>query len=685
MLSNSWKVEGGRWKLIAFLLLLTSTLHLQSALGQNLMNRLPGGTRGMGGGMRGAGGSDSIQFEKRNFADEQAAVRFRFLDSARYRSIDSSISDYFTKVPMDPEYINLGNNGSAARSLLFKPFMKAGWDAGFHAYDLFAFTLEDTKFMTTNKPYTRLTYLLGSRAEQQIGIMHTQNLSADWNAGFEYRLISAPGFYNSQNTNHKNIRINSNYTSKNRRYNAFIVFISNGLQASENGGIKSDTFLLNKNPAYNDLFNIPTNLHVIPTDFGNFFNVTLQTGNKYTTSHFLLRQQYDFGKKDSVVTDSTVSRFFLPRFRFEHSLTFSAQKYHFRDIQAYPDSVFLNDKYGIKIVDDDTIRYTTRFRELVNDFSIIQFPDATNPLQFLKLGASLYNHKALLDTVNDVFTNIKLHGEYRNRTKNRKWDMLLYGEFYAVGRNSGDYDVQARLKTELGRKWGSLEISGRNVNRTPSYLFNRPTAFPIDYDENLNDENFIQLQGIISAPRQLLQLSGEYYIVSNYVYLSDFKTVSQSGSLFSMLRLGLSKEFRLRRNWKWYLDLYVQTLTGNPPLNVPLVYTRNRFAYEGSVFRNLTLSTGFDLRYHTPYKSPNYSPLLGQFFFQNTEQITIRPDIAAYINFRIRNFTGFTRLENLNSLTFINGFGFKNNNIETPLYPYPGLLFRFGFIWDLVN
>jgi hypothetical protein len=77
--------------------------------------------------------------------------------------------------------------------------------------------------------------------------------------------------------------------------------------------------------------------------------------------------------------------------------------------------------------------------------------------------------------------------------------------------------------------------------------------------------------------------------------------------------------------------------------------------------------------------------LLGQFFFQNTEQITIRPDIAAYINFRIRNFTGFTRLENLNSLTFINGFGFKNNNIETPLYPYPGLLFRFGFIWDLVN
>jgi hypothetical protein len=115
------------------------------------------------------------------------------------------------------------------------------------------------------------------------------------------------------------------------------------------------------------------------------------------------------------------------------------------------------------------------------------------------------------------------------------------------------------------------------------------------------------------------------------------------------------------------------------------VYIRNRFAYEGSVFRNLVLSTGFDIRYHTPYKSVNYSPLLGQFFFQDQESIVIRPDIAAYVNFRIRNFTGFTRLENLNTLTFKNGFGFKNNNVETPLYAYPGLLFRMGVVWDLVN
>ncbi len=663
-----------------FFIILFFVLGIQSVLAQNpLMGRIP---RGGGGGMR--SGGDSIQFEKRNFADDSATVRFRYLDTARFRSLDSSIADYFEKVPLDAEHITLGNNGTATRSLLFMPNFKAGFDAGFHAFDPYAFQFNDTRFMTTNKPFTRLTYLLGSRAEQHIGIMHTQNITPDWNAGFEYRLINAPGFYNSQNTNHKSFRINSNYTSKDRRYNAFIVYISNSLQSSENGGIESDTFLLNKNTAYNDLYNIPTNLARVPTVSRNFFNVALTTGNKYTGAGFLLRQQYDFGKKDSTVMDSTVLRFFLPRFRIEHTLRYSGIKYRFYDVQGIEDTAFYQVNYGIKTI-PDTVQYLDKYKELYNDFSIIQFPDASNPLQFLKVGASLSNYAAIIGDTRDNFFDVKLHGEYRNRTKNRRWDMLLYGEFFVAGRNAGNYDFQASLKSFLGRKWGYLEIGGRNVNRSPSYLYRYQTSFPIAFDAGLNDENTLHLFGNVNNPLLKLKLSADLMLISNYVYLTEFYKVNQQSSIFNMLRIGLNKEFRLKKNWKWYIDIYLQTLTGNPPVNVPLVYTRNRFAYEGSVFRNLKLSTGFDIRYHTNYKSANYSPLLGQFFYQDQYQVSIRPDIAAYVNFRIRNFTGFTRLENLNSLTFINGFGFKYNNVETELYPYPGLLMRLGVIWDMVN
>jgi hypothetical protein len=76
---------------------------------------------------------------------------------------------------------------------------------------------------------------------------------------------------------------------------------------------------------------------------------------------------------------------------------------------------------------------------------------------------------------------------------------------------------------------------------------------------------------------------------------------------------------------------------------------------------------------------------LGQFFYQNLQNVAIRPDVAAYLNFRILTFTGFTRLENLNTISMKDGFGFKQNNAAHLLYYNPGLLFRLGVVWDMVN
>jgi len=58
-----------------------------------------------GGGMRSGGGSDSLQFEKRDFSDDSVTVIFRYLDSARFNSLDSSINDFYRKIPLKPEHI----------------------------------------------------------------------------------------------------------------------------------------------------------------------------------------------------------------------------------------------------------------------------------------------------------------------------------------------------------------------------------------------------------------------------------------------------------------------------------------------------------------------------------------------------------------------------------------------------
>ena len=98
-------------------------------------------------------------------------------------------------------------------------------------------------------------------------------------------------------------------------------------------------------------------------------------------------------------------------------------------------------------------------------------------------------------------------------------------------------------------------------------------------------------------------------------------------------------------------------------LNIPPIYTRQSLAFEGDFFRNLNLSTGLEVRYHTPYKADNYSPVLGQFFYQDTVTIKNLPEINAFLHFRIRSFKGFVRAENLNSVEFRDGFSFTNNSL----------------------
>jgi hypothetical protein len=47
----------------------------------------------------------------------------------------------------------LGKQRPGGIALIFKPFNKPGWDAGFHAFDVYKFKLEDTKQYKTTGPF----------------------------------------------------------------------------------------------------------------------------------------------------------------------------------------------------------------------------------------------------------------------------------------------------------------------------------------------------------------------------------------------------------------------------------------------------------------------------------------------------------------------------------------------------
>ncbi|HPH86019.1 MAG TPA: hypothetical protein PLC48_11200 [Ferruginibacter sp.] len=623
----------------------------------------------------------TLGFEHRDDLKDSINISYRYLDSLRRNTIDSSINDFDRYFSLPSNWQYLGNNGAAAFPLIFQPNMKPGWDAGFHAFDIYRFTLEGSKFYKSTRPFSSLSYQLASGKEQMLKAMHTQNPKPNLNVGFDYRLISAPGFFVTQNTNHNNVRLFSNYQGKRKRYNAYFLLVSNTIRASENGGIQNDSFLLD--PNRKDRFSVPVKLGGSAEFRTNPFATTINTGNTYKDFNFFFRQSYDLGKRDSVaINDSTTEFLFYPKLRLQYTLNTASYTYTFNDVLT--DSAIYNDWYDLlfnKKIDSFSRR--EKWKLVNHDFSIIQFPDTKNQAQFLSAGATLQQIKGELRTGNISNYNVILHGEYRNRTRNKRWDLLLKGEFYPTGFNSGDYSVQASLGRFLNKKLGDVNLFFQNVNRTPSFVFDNRSSFNLGDFQDFKKEN-ITLFGA-TATNAFFTLGFKNYLVTNYTYFSDYYHKAQYSKLINLLQVSASKKIKISRRWNWYTEATVQQTDAAAPIKVPLLFTRNRLAFEGRFFKNLNLSTGVEVRYYTAYKANNYSPVIGQFFPQDTITIKNLPDVSVFLHFRIKSFTGFIRSENLNTASFKNGFGFVNNNFAAPHYPTQGMMIRFGIQWWFVN
>lgn len=648
------------------------------------------------GGMGSSGGGNDTLTARNKFEDSLTVTIF-YLDSTRAYKLDSSINDFTKRYPIPATHIYLGNTGTATRSIVFAPSMRAGWDPGFHALDVYKWRLDKVQFYNTTRPYTELGYMLGAKAEQIIEVLLTRNIRPNWNVAFHYRLINSSGIFRNQRTNHSNSSFTSWYQSRNKRYNNYVVFLGNRLQSGESGGIKNDQDYLNLLDYAKDRNLIPTNIGGDAVTGNNFFSTALGTGNRYRESNILVRQQYDLGKKDSLVNDSTVIPLFYPRLRFEHTFRYGKYNYSFQDFPTFtntirntPDSLWYITNYKIRLPHTDSLFFFDRWEEISNDFSIYQFPDIKNGNQYIKLGAELQLLKGRfyrdsVDLSRVSLSNVIAHGEYRNLTKNKKWEMLAFGRFWLAGYNIGNYHAYVSLQ-RLASKLGSFQLGFENVNRSPSFIYDQRSGFYLDTPKDFKNENTSHAFASLFISKLGLQLGGDYYLVGNYLYLKNYYQLQQESTIFNVLRINAYKTFRIGRRWNLRSEVYLQQKAGNADVNIPLLYTRNRFMYEGNFgFKNLNVATGLEVRYHTPYKADNYSPIPGQFFYQDSVTINNLPDVHLFLHFRIRGFTAYVRAENLNTARIFGGFQFNNNNLAAPGYPTPGLNLRFGIYWSFVN
>lgn len=650
------------------------------------IGNLPGALKNLGN-RGGTGALDSVQ--KRNPNEDSLTISYRYLDDSRRFYLDSVIDEYH-RFPVKPGYIYLGNNGAPATPLLFTPNMQAGWDAGFHSLDLYRYKIKDAGFYRTTRPYTELGYVLGSKAEQVIQVMHTQNIKPDWNAAFMYRTLSAPGYFRGQKNNHSNLQFTSVYQGKRKRYTAYLVMIGNKLKESDNGGIKDLSEL--DDPNKDDRYLVNTNLNNSIGSTRNPFSNTLESGRYERESNILLRQHYDLGKRDSIqVNDTTMNYLFYPKLRLQHTFTMSNYLYSYIGIRA--DSNYYRANYGIlpaQLGTESKFERFDKWKEYNNDFSLYQFPDTKNQQQYIHAGISWQLLKGTFDTTTRTLNNIFLHGGYRNRTRDRKWDIEADGKFYLAGYNSADYEATINLTRVLSTKTGSLRAGLKNTSRTPSFIFYSDSKFNFQPVAGLKKENITHIYASFFNDKKAQSLNAGIYFAANYTTWRSYDEYNQDAE-FNLLYASAERKFRLRKNLYLRASATVQqVVTGSPHINIPFFFTRNRIGYEGNLgYKNLRIATGFEIKYNAPYKPSGWSPLTAQFLYQDTLRISNRPEIAAYLHFTIKGFNMFVRVENLNTAYFRTGertgLKFNHHNFSAPLYPDAVMVLRLGIYWRFIN
>jgi hypothetical protein len=663
-----------------FISILFVSISFAQQLPGNINFNIPSGQSG--------GRKDSIAFVHRDDAKDSITVNYKFLDSTRNITPDNySVNDFssYYAVPYSLQY--LGNDGSAGYNLIYKPWMKTGWDDGFHAFDAYRYTLEDSKFYKTTKPLSLVAYQLASGKEQTVKVLHVQSPKPNVNFGFEYKLISAPGFFVTQNNTINSYRLFTNYQGIRKRYAAYFILVGNNIKSSENGGMRSDSDL--SNPDFSQRFTIPVNLggsaSYAPTPFAS----TIITGNNYSDITLFLRQTYDLGKNDSLeINDSTTEYLFYPKLRLQYSFSLTGNSHQF--IDGSVDSTTYAKWYPTLLNGKSVSTFSVNDKSTIisNDFSLLQFPDTKNQAEFFLAGARFesINEKGALDTISNFqksFNNLIVHGEYRNRTRNKLWDFFAKGELYVEGFNSGDYSISGSLARSLGKKLGDIRLAFDNVNRSPSFIYSSYSPFNFDNSVSHSKENITAFKAMLDNP--FIHLDFADYFITNYNYFTDYYHTAQDSKLINLLQISASKKIKIIRHINWYTDITVQQVDNSAPIKVPLVFTRNRIAFEGTFYQNLHLSTGIEFRYYTPYKEYNYSPIEGQFMPQDTVTEHNLPDISAFLHFNIKTFNAYVRADNLNTVSFKNGFDFTNNNFAAPHYVYPGFLFRVGIQWNFVN
>lgn len=590
-----------------------------------------------------------------------------FPNNSSFFSIDSSLNGIQKYFPNNFLY----GLGLSNRKLFFIPSSEIGFRSGTESLDLFGYNRSEIKYYRARTPYTEIFALFGQKKEQYAKLLHTQNITKQWNISLNMLRLRSEGFYNRQICTDNNISLSTNYTSKSNRYS----FLANGfissIKTDENGGVSDDTIFENNLLANKKL--IAVNLSDARTRRGN---------REFTVIQFL-----NFGKRDtSAKTDST-SKKIIPRSYFSYSFHANENWFAYEDKDpssgfystVFYDSTLTHDSTHIFSFSNAVALKSYLFK---NVFAELSFQQKTSRLhQYYTDSISL---RAIDTLFNDDILNISIGKNIRdNSKKGFYWNIA--GEYIVNGSNNGDYFINGNFAYVLKNKQ-RISFTSENVSHSVPFIYSQYISnhflWGNSFDKETTSKNKISF---IDSKHQFI-LSADMTQIINYVYLdSTCKPVTYNGrdviTLYSVL---LKKNFNLKHfgfNNKITWQSIYAAMKGleESAIHLPEFVTHHSLFYKGQWFKKATdVQFGCDVTYFSAYYADAYMPALGLYYWQNEKKIGNYPFIDFFFNLKVKHARFFFKTEHVNS-------GFMGGYYLAPHHPAPDRSLKVGINWTFYD
>lgn len=560
-----------------------------------------------------------------------------------YHYIDTAIHNlehFEFKDQTETVYQDLGNNGTALRSIYYTEPEVIGRTTGFEAYTPYVKQSADFKYYDSKSPFMELNVGFGGKGRNVVDFNFSRNINAQWNVGFDVHKISSFKLIGSSSLRETQISgtgvdAYAFHSSKNSKYHLMFHVYKFEHKATETGGIDvaddaeerdyfqyqdSDVKLRNA-VSYDTRLRLHLYQEYSVAEFFEVFAVVEKNNVENRFEDFPLSDTPDYYDQFLIRTDSTL----------DASL--------FNEWES---------KAGLKGRVGKRIFYSGYIKRRDLDFNYRYLDN--------------FGHTA----ENYIGGDIKLYVTQNN---------ALSGQIEVM--DGGQYTFSGQYENNF------LKAKYTSSKYLPSFMSESYFGNHYEWSNSFDDVLSNTISGSLFYTFPFVRLEPEVKIstVDNLVYFGTDRLPTQNSAVALINNYSLKSDFTLGKHFKLENKLIFNHVSGDggDAIRTPDWNYFGKWYYENIVFNNyMEMQLGFDLRWQSAYYANAYDPITQQFYIQNDFEIPSFWTADLFFVMKAQKLSLWVKLKYLNQKK-------EEGYFDTPFYPATRRMIDLGLRWHFYD